>query len=70
MASHEKPDNKTGNNTGGTNPAVVITEAVPLTAQDKEKIKRHNMQQHKDMELSALLQAKWARRVEIEHRPN
>jgi|GEM_PF-7122057 len=41
-----------------------------MSADDKEKLKRHDEWHNKDMKLAASLQANWAKRVDMEHRPN
>ena len=50
--------------------ATVLMESATAYHPDKEHIKRHDEQHRKDMDLAAMLQAKWARRVADEHRSN
>ena len=41
-----------------------------VLVEDKEKKKRHDMQDKKDHDLAAMLQANWANVVAAEHRTN
>jgi hypothetical protein len=48
----------------------VLMESATSYHPDKEHIKRHDEQHRKDLELAAMLQAKWTKLSDAEHRAN
>lgn len=61
MASFEKPQEKQDVQTSKK------PHEIQIYVPDKEHMKRHDLQEKKDHELAAMLQAQWAAVVQAEH---
>ena len=67
MASKDFGNDKRPEATDAKDPKSSIPQVDVTPVINKEKLARHDMQHHKDMELAAMLQASWAARVQTEH---